>query len=144
MSFWTGSDYDGNKWSSLNTFKLERPRQEIKRAIYLVFLCCLKAFLPPRRKERKGRQESRTCLVVLSGLCVLTVQMLSFEVFQGRLISDGGIRSTIADASGSERYVGKSKHYAGVVCFFFTGCISRFRIFAENDEKGYYPGTVIY
>jgi hypothetical protein len=70
--------------------------------------------------------------------------MLSFEVFQGRLISDGGIRSTIADASGSERYVGKSKHYAGVVCFFFTGCISRFRIFAENDEKGYYPGTVIY
>ena len=62
--------------------------------------------------------------MVLSGLCVFAVQMFSFGVFQGRLIKDEGMSKTVADASGSERYVGKSEYFAGWVCFFFTACIS--------------------
>ena len=45
--------------------------------------------------------------------------------------------TTVADASGSERYVGKSEHRAGWVCFFFTACISRFPDFAENEGNGW-------
>jgi hypothetical protein len=36
----------------------------------------IKAFSPRRRKERKGRQEIQTCLLLLSGLCVLAVKIL--------------------------------------------------------------------
>ena len=82
--------------------------------------------------------------MVLIRFCVFAVQMFRFGVFQGRLISDEGISASIAGASCSERYVGKSKHYAGGVRFFFTGCISRFRVFAENDENGFSPGMVIH
>ena len=75
--------------------------------------------------------------MLLSVLCVFAVKMLGFGVFQGRLISDEGMSSTVAEASGSERYVGKSEHSAGWVCFFFTACISGFPAFAENDGNGW-------
>ena len=61
----------------------------------LVFLSCLKSFSPPRCKERKGRQEIRTYLVLFSVLCVFAVQILGFGVFQGRLISDEGMSTTV-------------------------------------------------
>ena len=96
-----------------------------------MLLSCLMAFSPPRRNERKVTQENRTWLMVLIRFCVFAVQMFRFGVFQGRLISDEGISASIAGASCSERYVGKSKHYAGEVRFFFTGWISRFRVFAD-------------
>ncbi|MEI6687711.1 MAG: hypothetical protein WCN64_16310, partial [Planctomycetota bacterium] len=41
----------------------------------------IKAFSPRRRKERKGRQEIRTCLLLLSVLCVLAVKILCFGCF---------------------------------------------------------------
>jgi hypothetical protein len=37
------------------------------------------------------------------------VKILGFGVFQGRLITDEGMSTTIPSTSGSERYVGKSK-----------------------------------
>ena len=46
----------------------------------------IKAFSPQRRKERKGRQEIRTCLLLLSVLSVFAVKILGFGVFLGRLI----------------------------------------------------------
>lgn len=61
--------------------------------------------------------------------------MFRFGVFQRRLISDEGISVTIADACTSERYVGKGEHCDGWVHLFFTGFISRFCVFAANDEK---------
>ena len=67
-----------------------------------------------------------------------------FGFFQGKLILDEGMGTTVADTFGSERSMGESEHCAGWVHLFFTGCISIFRGFAENDEKGYSPGTVIY
>jgi hypothetical protein len=63
----------------------------------------IKAFSPLRRKERKGRQEIRTYLLLLSVLCVLAVKILGFGVFQGRQITDEGMSTTAADASISER-----------------------------------------
>ena len=51
--------------------------------------------------------------MLLSVLCVFAVKMLGFGVFQGRLISDEGMSSTVAEASGSERYVGKSGQRGG-------------------------------
>jgi hypothetical protein len=39
--------------------------------------------------------------------------MLGFGIFQGRLITDEGMSTTVADASGSERYVDKSEHFNG-------------------------------
>ena len=54
------------------------------------------------------------------------------------------METTVADASGSDRYVGKGEHCAGWVRFFFTSFISRFCVFAANDEKGLSPGTVFY
>lgn len=57
---------------------------------------------------------------------------------------DEGMGTTVAFASGSDRYVGEGEQCAGWVHLFFTGCISIFNDFAENDEKGYSPGTVIY
>ena len=109
-----------------------------------MFLSCLNSFSPPRRKERKGGQESRTCLEVLSGLWVFAVKIFRFGVFQRRLILDKGISVTIADASTSEKYVAMSKHYARGVRFFFTSFISRFCVFAANDEKALSLGTVIH
>ena len=73
--------------------------------------------------------------MLISVLSVFAVQILGFGVFQGRLITDEGMSTTVADASDSERYVGKSEHCAGWVCFFFTACISRFPAFAENDGR---------
>jgi hypothetical protein len=70
-------------------------------------------------------------------LCVLCGTDAWFGVFQGRLISDEEMSTTVAEASGSERYVGKSEHCAGWVCFFSTTCISRFPAFAENDDNGW-------
>lgn len=81
---------------------------------------------------------------VLSGLWVFAVKMFPFGVFQRRLISDEGFSVTIADASTSERYVGKGEHCAGWVRFFFTGFIFRFCVFAANDEKALSLGTVIH
>jgi len=52
--------------------------------------------------------------------------------------------TTVAYASGSERSMGESEHCAGWVHLFFTDCISIVRDFAENDENGFSPGTVIY
>lgn len=77
--------------------------------------------------------------MLLSILCVFAVKMLGFGVFQGKLISHERMSTTVADASGSEKYVGKSEHCAGWVCFFFcfTACISRFPAFAENDGNGW-------
>ena len=69
--------------------------------------------------------------------------MVRFGVFQRRLILDKGIRSKIADPFGSEKYVAMSKHYARGVRFFFTGFISRFCVFAANDEKALSLGTVV-
>jgi len=75
--------------------------------------------------------------VLLSVLSVFVVKILGFGFFQGRLISDEGMSTTVADASGSERYVGKSEYCAGWVCFFFIACISRFPALAENDGNGW-------
>ena len=75
--------------------------------------------------------------MLLSVLSVFVVKTLGFGVFQGRLITDEGMSTTVADASGSERYVGKSEHCAGWVCFFFTACISKFPAFAENKGNGW-------
>ena len=74
---------------------------------------------------------------VLIVFCVFAVKILGFGVFQGRLIKDEGMSTTVADASGSERYVGKSEHRVGWVCFFFIACISRFPALAENDGNGW-------
>ena len=52
--------------------------------------------------------------------------------------------TTVAYASGSERYVGKGEHCAGWARFFVTCFIFRFCVFAANDEKALSPGTVIY
>ncbi len=70
-------------------------------------------------------KKSGVVLVLLSILCVFAVKMLGFGVFQGRLISDEGMSTTVADASGSERYMGKSEHCAGWVCFFYFPLIDR-------------------
>jgi hypothetical protein len=64
--------------------------------------------------------------------------------FQVRLIFDEGMGTTVAHTSGYKRYVGEGEQCSGWIHLFFTGCISIFRGFAENDEKGYSPGTVIY
>ena len=82
--------------------------------------------------------------MLLSILCVFAVKMLGFGVFQGRLISDEGMSTTVADTFGSERSMCESEHCAGWGHLFFTGCISIFRDFADNDEYGFSPGTVIY
>ena len=42
----------------------------------------IKAFSPPRRKDRKGRQEIRACLLLLSVLGVLAIKILGFG-FEG-------------------------------------------------------------
>jgi len=42
----------------------------------------IKAFSPRRRKERKGRQEIRTCLLLLSVLSVLAVKFLAYGFFR--------------------------------------------------------------
>ena len=80
----------------------------------------------------------------LSVLCFFAVHIFRFGFFQGKLILDEGMGTTVADTFGSERSMGESEHCAGWGHLFFTGCISIFRGFAENDEKGYSPGTVIY
>ena len=41
--------------------------------------------------------------------------MLGFGVFHERLFTDAGMSTTVADASGSEKYVGKSEDCAGLV-----------------------------
>ena len=46
--------------------------------LLLSVLCSLKAFLPQRRKDRKGRQEIHPCLMLLSVLSVLAVKILGF------------------------------------------------------------------
>jgi hypothetical protein len=56
--------------------------------------------------------------VLLSVVSVFAVKMLGFRVFQGRLITDEEMSTTVADASGSERYVGKSEDCVPwVFCF---------------------------
>jgi len=47
----------------------------------------IKTFSPLRRKERKGRQEIRTCMLLLCVLRVFAVKILEFgfACFQGRL-----------------------------------------------------------
>jgi hypothetical protein len=82
--------------------------------------------------------------VFLSVLCLFAVHIFRFGFFQGKLILDEGMSTTVAFASGSDRYVGEGEQCSEWGHLFFTGCISIFRDFAENDEKGYYPGTVIY
>jgi len=82
--------------------------------------------------------------VLLSVLCLFAVHIFRFGFFQGKLILDEGMSTTVAFASGSDRYVGEAEQCSGWVRFFFTGFISIVRDFAENDKKGYYPGTVIY
>ena len=62
----------------------------------------LKAFSPRRRKDRKGRQEIRTCLVLLSVLSVLAVKFLAWE-FLKKSNHREEMNTTVADASGSER-----------------------------------------
>ena len=62
-----------------------------------------KRFSPPRRK---GRQEIRARLLLLS---FLAVKILGIKVLQERQITDEVISITVADTSGSVRYVGKSK-----------------------------------
>ena len=80
----------------------------------------------------------------LSVLCFFAVHKFRFGFFQGELILDEGMSTTVAFASGSDRYVGEGEQCAGWVRFFFTGFISRFCVFAANDEKGLSPGTVTY
>ena len=40
--------------------------------LLLSVLCSLKAFLPQRRQDRKGRQKIQACLLLLSVLSVLS------------------------------------------------------------------------
>jgi len=60
----------------------------------------IKSYSPPRRKERKGRQDIRTFLLLLS---VLAVKILGFGVLQERQITDEVTSITVANTSGSER-----------------------------------------
>jgi len=46
----------------------------------------IKAFSPQRRKERKGRQEIWTCLVLLSVLSVFVLKILGFGGFEVPLL----------------------------------------------------------
>lgn len=46
----------------------------------------IKPFSPPRRKERKGRQKIRTCLLLLSVLRVLRVFAVKILEFDGFLV----------------------------------------------------------
>ena len=50
----------------------------------------IKAFSPRRREERKGRQEIRTCLMVLSVLSVFAVKFLGFGGFDRKAINHLG------------------------------------------------------
>ncbi len=64
-----------------------------------------------QRAQRKTRTPDLSGVLIV--FCVFAVKILGFGVFQGRLIKDEGMSKTVADASGSERYVGKSEHCAG-------------------------------
>jgi len=103
-----------------------KPENQRPRCLLLLsVLCLLKAFSPRRRKERKGRQEIRNCLVLLSVLSVFAVKMLGFGVFQGRLITYEGMSLTVAHASGSERYYKTAAHYK-IVFFKLEDNIKRY------------------
>ena len=51
----------------------------------------IKTFSPRRRKERKGKQEIQTCLLLLSVLSVFAVKILGSGGFEGGQIPDEGM-----------------------------------------------------